>query len=212
MPPPQPIKPEKIDSKLFNKIIIGSTIFVLLVIGAGAYIWRDNQAKQQNDNYAAQIKELEDKISKLNSSSVIAISTNNNSSTAQRDTQRKNDLSRVSTLIISYSANNRGNLPVDLTAVSGNHATSFVQDYLSGSTVTIAGSDYEDPLLKTGYVFALGNNSTNTPSIGSIYYYTQSKCGANGAVDLISDGTGARKYALVTKLESQSVLYCVDNG
>src|SRR5450759_4736012 len=51
---------------------------------------------------------------------------------SQRDTQRKNDLSRLNTALSSYQSNNRGSLPTDWAA--------FVNGY-----VTTASDTFVDP-------------------------------------------------------------------
>jgi len=121
----------------------------------------------------------------------------------QRDTQRKDDLSRIQTQITAYSNNNRGAIPTSL--ITG--STTFVKNYLGGATnaATVAGADYVDPTTGTGYTFlAAGTQPSN---IGEIGYKAASICGTDGA---FATGT-ARQYAIEIKLENQSVPYCVDS-
>ncbi len=123
---------------------------------------------------------------------------------SQRDTQRKNDLSRIMTQITTYSSSNRGLIPTDL---------SFVKNYLGGPSTTtgVAGADYLDPSTGTGYVIFLSASPGTT--IGGIGYYKASKCGVDGAVinNSASTPVNARNFALTMVLESQASLYCVDN-
>ena len=126
---------------------------------------------------------------------------------AQRDMQRKDDISRMSAQLTSYSSNNRGNLPQSLITTSGNPARSFVQNYLGGASANTSGVEYEDP--QTGaYTFAAANATIpTTPAIGVVYYNIGFVCGVDGAV---VTGT-ARQFALRMFLENQTVPYCLDN-
>src|SRR5919202_91434 len=58
----------------------------------------------------------------------------------QRDTQRKDDISRVNTQINNFSSSARGAIPTQSTL--GN----FVSKYLgTGATTTLTGTEYQDP-------------------------------------------------------------------
>jgi prepilin-type N-terminal cleavage/methylation domain-containing protein len=126
---------------------------------------------------------------------------------SQRDTQRKNDLSRIVTQLTSYSSNNRGQIPASLITTSGVPLQSFVQRYLKGASTTVAGTDYQDPQAGT-YTFMAANAAIpTTPVIGNIYYNTSVTCGTDGATQA---GT-ARQFTIRMFLESQQSPYCVDN-
>jgi prepilin-type N-terminal cleavage/methylation domain-containing protein len=117
----------------------------------------------------------------------------------QRDTQRKDDLSRIQTQITAYSNNNRGAVPTDLTS-------GFVKNYLGGNaTSTQAGSDYVDPTTGEGYKFLSAN--AQPTEVGEIGYKKGALCGTDGA---FAAGT-TRQYAIEVILENQSVPYCVDS-
>jgi len=121
---------------------------------------------------------------------------------SQKDTQRKNDLSRIMTQLTNYSSNNRGEVPTDLIDAGGT-GTSFVVNYLGGPSAAKAGDDYKDPKTGTGYVFV----DTVAPALGQIGYQRNATCGTDGAP--VTGGTD-RQYMLVIKLEGQSAPYCVD--
>lgn len=123
----------------------------------------------------------------------------------QRDTQRKDDLSRISTQLQNYAGNNRGAIPGDDTKMNA-----FVRNYLGGNATGIAGSEYVDPLTGSGYVFTFASATATDKAPdteGEITYYASAKCqdGGDGAV---VSGT-ARQYALQIKLESQGSPYCL---
>lgn len=122
----------------------------------------------------------------------------------QRDTQRKNDLSRINTQLTSYSNSARGKVPN-----SGNLST-FATQYLNG--------DYTDPN-GTNYTMQYNKNtSIASPTEGTVYYsgpeFSTSTSGYlcdDNTPGTIRTVSGSRKYALRMKLEGQTALYCLDN-
>jgi prepilin-type N-terminal cleavage/methylation domain-containing protein len=129
---------------------------------------------------------------------------------SQRDTQRKNDVSRILTQLTNYSSNNQGSVP----STAGFYAANgFILKYLGGVSATQAGSSYQDPTTGAGYI-DLGKDLTvgaNGGVIGDIYYASGFVCTVNGNGTLTA-GT-ARQYAIQIELESQTLTtpYCVDN-
>lgn len=130
---------------------------------------------------------------------------------SQKDTQRKNDLSKVITSINNYTANNRGALPT-----IAEYNSTFKQRYV----LTSAGDSFIDPaganssaVTETSYQFI---NATATPvpatfaSDGSqnrIYFQVGTICGAteNSVVS-----AGSRKVSFRMVLEGGGVA-CVNN-
>jgi len=128
---------------------------------------------------------------------------------SQRDTQRKNDLSRMITQLTSYSSNNRGAVPT-----ASEFYTTFIIKYLGGTSPTQTGDDYLDPSEGVGYVSIPNDPATHAsssswaaPTVGNIYYSPGFICGTDGA----STASTARHYVLKTILESQKAPYCIDN-
>lgn len=116
---------------------------------------------------------------------------------SQRDTQRKQDLSRTITAINNYQSNNRGQLP-------SNWAT-FVTNYL-----TVNGDTFTDPS-GTNYVINAGNSAPTVPSTFNssspvIFATTGATC--NG--ENVTTGQGANKIALQMKLEGGGIA-CENN-
>lgn len=124
---------------------------------------------------------------------------------SQRDTQRKNDLSRAMTAINSYQGANRGSLPTNW--------TTFESQYL-----TVGGDTFVDPsgaggndINATNYIFTAGPTG-DLPSAFSydnqniIYYNTSAVCGSGGSVTT----AGSRKVAVRMYLEGGGV-YCISN-
>lgn len=125
---------------------------------------------------------------------------------SQRDTQRKQDVARISTQITNYSSANRGKIPTDLTATTGTPAQSFVQRYLGGTTANTGGPQYQDPGTGNGYIFqAVGTQAT---AAGQVGYKPSALCGDDGAFTSTSN---TRQYAVEIYLEGTSAPYCVDN-
>lgn len=105
---------------------------------------------------------------------------------SQRDTQRKNDLSRAITAVNNYQSNNRGSLP--------SNWSTFTTNYLTVSNDTFADPD------GTSYSFTQNSTNNFTPSAftsGRIYYTVNASC--NG--ESVQTGQGNSKVALQYKLE-----------
>jgi prepilin-type N-terminal cleavage/methylation domain-containing protein len=113
---------------------------------------------------------------------------------SQRDTQRKNDLSRLNTALSSYQSNNRGSLPT-------NWAT-FVSGY-----VTTSGDTFVDP---SGTAYNVSATATLPTSFDSASPYIVVTTGATCNGEDISTGQGARKVAFQMKLEGSGVA-CQNN-
>lgn len=110
----------------------------------------------------------------------------------QRDTQRKQDLSRAQTKINDYQSNNRNTLPTDFAA--------FTDKYLKAG-----GDTFNDPS-GADYVFTASDIAAAVPANfidaqNTIYYTTKATCGVDGALV----PAGALKIALRMKLEGGGV-------
>ncbi len=134
---------------------------------------------------------------------------------AQRDAQRKNDLSRVSTQISDFQASSRGKVPTNTTLGT------FVSKYLGTNATTVCASDeYVDPTgpaqncNNRGYRVTFNNNPTSsTIPTATIYYADNSICLEDGSGGIAVSGSGVspRNYTLRIALEGQGVPYCLDN-
>lgn len=119
---------------------------------------------------------------------------------AQRDTQRKNDLSRINTQISNYQSSNKGKIP-DQSVGSVSTLRDFISDYLKGGGLIANDEEYTDPTTGTGYQFI----SAVPSSPGEISYATSDQCPG-------STGTpSGRNYTLNIFLEGQNVPYCIEN-
>lgn len=122
----------------------------------------------------------------------------------QRDTQRKNDLSRVQSQVQNFQTANRGALPL-IAEWNGVFTTSYMR---------ANGDQFTDPSGKN-YTFVAGTAAvpTNIDATDAaqatvrIYYNTGAICGTGGTV---TTGQGARKVALRVVLEGGG-LSCVNN-
>jgi len=116
----------------------------------------------------------------------------------QRDTQRKNDLSRMQTAVNNFQSNNRGKLP--------DNWSLFANQYLKAS-----GDTFTDPT-GTDYIFSPAVNVKQSISATfdgtqpKIYVTTGAACNGED-IDL---NKGAQKVALQMKLEGGGVA-CVNN-
>jgi prepilin-type N-terminal cleavage/methylation domain-containing protein len=114
---------------------------------------------------------------------------------SQRDTQRKNDMSRFMAQVQNYQSNNRGNVPTDAAAGAGS-VGQFVTDYL-----LTGGDTWSDPNTGAAYGY-VGTN----PAVGEYEYQVNATC--NG--EAIQAGGGNRRVAVRTDLEG-SGFYCLSN-
>lgn len=125
---------------------------------------------------------------------------------SQRDTQRKNDLSRATTAVGNFTAANRGALPTNW--------DTFTTQYL-----TTGGDTFIDPAgtntsntTATYYIFTTHDNTQLTGKFGSdtnqniIYYTTSASCDVDGKVK----DAGSRTVALRMYLEGGGVA-CQNN-
>ena len=121
---------------------------------------------------------------------------------AQRDTQRKNDLSRINTQITNYQSSNRGQIPSSSTG-GGSSLRAFISDYLDGSGLDAGIGEYTDPSTGAGYKFISSSAVPDDP--GEVRYNTSAQCPG-------SSGTpSGRDYTLSIYLEGQKVPYCIEN-
>ena len=125
----------------------------------------------------------------------------------QRDTQRKNDMSRLKTTIDSYKSNNRGNLPwgTDRYGV-WSQSDNFGINYLKADQ-----GEFGDP--SSGrYAFGVNYYSIAGGSIYSTFEAQQSHISIS--IGFICDGdtvtsAGSNNYAIRYRLEGGGV-YCID--
>lgn len=116
---------------------------------------------------------------------------------SQRDTARKNDISRLMSQITTYQSNNQGALPT-----SGEWDGTFKSAYM-----TSGGQQFGDPetgnyTLTQAPTVASGASSTK----GNITIYVNARCDANPS-DGVAAGSGARQVAVVIPVE-QGGFYC----
>ncbi|MDO4871940.1 MAG: type II secretion system protein [bacterium] len=124
----------------------------------------------------------------------------------QRDTQRKNDLSRMQSAVNSYQANNRNAVPND---------TSTINNLLSGylrvngdKFADPSGTDYSITLKASGSATDTAQSAAVNGSFeaGKITYWVNATCRGESVVA----STGNAKVALGMRLEGGGV-YCLNN-
>ena len=123
---------------------------------------------------------------------------------SQRDTQRKNDMGRLKTAIDSYKANNRGQLPTELTNISQPFSSfSFGINYMKADQGEFNDPD-GSPYLSRYRLRVIGHK----PPAGwphSIFISPGSKC--NG--EALDSAGGPTNYAIQYNLENGGA-YCID--
>ena len=128
----------------------------------------------------------------------------------QRDSQRKNDFSRLQTALTNYTSNNRGALPTNW--------TTFETSYLKAnndSFVDPSGPSTTQGSGVTAYVLTssttLDISSTTFASAQNIIYYSAGYvCSATNNAVVTTSGGGSRKVAFRMVLEGGGVI-CANN-
>lgn len=115
---------------------------------------------------------------------------------SQRDSQRRNDVSRFMSQLDSYSTNNRGAIVTQATLAS------FRTSYLK-----IDNDEFNDPKTGTPYnvLYRTAANGSSVPAEGQMFYHFRAKCNGENAV-----AGGAREAAVRVQLEGGGV-YCQSN-
>lgn len=152
---------------------------------------------------------------------------------SQRDTQRRNDLSKVSDAITQYQTNNQGKLPkedptgyapkdgdsskVECGTGTGD-ACKLIAQYLNG--VNSAENEFMDP---DGWSYgikivnfsedAYGENAAmqTLSNEGKLSHYVHIVEGARCSGEGATKSTNSRDYVVMYKLEGSGI-YCQDNG
>lgn len=113
---------------------------------------------------------------------------------SQRDTQRKNDASRLRAAITDFQSNNRGAVPFD----GSNLKENFIQNY-----VTVQNSStFTDPSTNTDYQVSVGTGTPATP--GQMIVSNHAKCGTDGLVK------GDGQSVVVSVKTENGVANCVE--
>lgn len=106
----------------------------------------------------------------------------------QRDTQRRDDVSRVVSQLQSYATNNRGALPAN----DAFAAASFQNGYLKAGD-----GEFNDPKTGVSYVIVQGGDGARVLEEGALQYSRGASCNGENAT-----GSGsARQAAIRVKLE-----------
>ena len=126
----------------------------------------------------------------------------------QRDTQRKNDMSRLKTAIDSYKANNRGKVPEF--SIIGYDNMPFSTTELGVNYLKAGEGEFKDPngeeyLARAANTRAVGFKVSSNFS-NSVFITFSKKCGSDGA---LVEADGTNNYAIQYVLEGGGT-YCLD--
>ena len=105
---------------------------------------------------------------------------------SQRDTQRKNDASRLRAAVTDYSSNNRGHLPFNVQGGgSGPLERSFISNYIlaerNGQSGT-GSSTFNDPSTNAQYNVITGRGGMNNEQLGTMRVASSSRCDNDGQI------------------------------
>lgn len=110
----------------------------------------------------------------------------------QRDTQRRQDVSRVVTQVNNFQTNNNGNVP------TGNKVNTFVNNYLKKD-------EFKDP--KTGDEYVISDSAQDSAlDTKTIQFLPTYKCDGES----VEGSAGSRSVAVRIELEGSGI-YCQDN-
>ncbi len=140
---------------------------------------------------------------------------------AQKDTQRREDVDRLSSAITQWQANNNGRIPgqreasvctpgtdTSMTALRGDtEACRLLREYMN--SVSATENAFVDPDGPPYQLRIFNGPASNRPDglDHTIYMYTRSKC--NG--EEIEQANNPRDYAILYKLEGSGT-YCISNA
>ena len=94
---------------------------------------------------------------------------------SQRDTQRKNDASRLRAAVTDYTSNNRGKLPWD----GATPKSDFISKYITTNNTTT----FNDPSTNSQYSLVTATGATDAPTaLGQMKVSNNAKCGTDGAI------------------------------
>lgn len=133
---------------------------------------------------------------------------------SQKDTQRRDDMSRFMAAIQSYQANNSNMIPaLGVTGVSGTGSMTeadFLKKYLKSDKGEFKDPDGTDYDVSPSKYTTSSNFSSNTFDGKTIYYVIGAKCdpGNEGSP---AEASGNRNFAIYYVLEGGGI-YCGDNS
>jgi prepilin-type N-terminal cleavage/methylation domain-containing protein len=136
---------------------------------------------------------------------------------SQRDTQRKNDLSRVQTALSSYQSNNKGALPTNTPAGWNAFVAKYVVTGASDTFIDPLGTNanqaqatqltYEAQVIGAATGLTGSFTSTGATATQNVVYFSSGfTCGTDGALT----SAGSKKVAMSLYLEGGGVA-CVNN-
>ena len=142
---------------------------------------------------------------------------------SQRNTQRRQDLSRIKAAVESYKANNRNDLPFKKNGSTVEFDVNFAERYLDSGCGAMAnesgiykatgtcGDQFSDPdgdAYNMGYMGIPSRSGRATPTgfDRTIWFVTAGKCDGESAIA----ASGDKSYALMYVLEGGSIA-CLDN-
>ena len=133
----------------------------------------------------------------------------------QRDTQRKNDMSRFISAIQNYQSNNLGKVPL-AADLGGNNGGSSVQNTNFGkSYLTINGDHFSDPNGRDYLLWEMPSTWGDSPGMNHtssggdrtpIYYFYNSVCRG----DKVITKNGRNNFSIIMVLEGGG-RYCLNN-
>lgn len=127
---------------------------------------------------------------------------------SQRDTQRRNDVSRFMSQLSQYQSNNGGNVPdsgTDLQSFRNRYLTTGDDNFADPSSGNVYGATYRGN--SSSFAGDRDTMESGNSAPGMIYYYRNAKCDGES----VTANTGNRNVAVATELEGGAI-FCQDNS
>lgn len=119
---------------------------------------------------------------------------------SQRDTARRNDMSRLATALTNWQTNHDNSLP------SSAQTATLLTDYLKSGNGEFKDPDGTNYTIQIGEWTSSNTGATNGTTAHQINIVTKAKCNNETA----AQASGATNYAILYKLEGSGTV-CVDN-
>lgn len=133
---------------------------------------------------------------------------------SQRDTQRRNDMSRLATALTNWQVNHSNSLPSGVSTTTSSQAHELLTNYLKSSD-DLTQSEFKDPSGQNYTLNVTTATSTNggraSSTANEIMLYTNTHCdGETAVVPGTNNADGNTNYAIVYALEGSGSI-CLDN-
>lgn len=132
---------------------------------------------------------------------------------SQRNTRRRQDMSRILAAFNDYQANNNGNFPSSTDELNSTFSFKYIKggDANSDAFTDPDGSDYTFNAI---YDWSASTAPSYTPATDvdhNIGFHTTAKCYGNESTPVEKDASGGKRSIAITYVLEGGAVYCGDN-